>query len=287
MFYGMEFEANDTTFWNQVREHYVNKKKHLLAKSSNHERCFIQHYLEEYQGLSVEELQQALNQSVDKVRRTNCRTSEDSHRQDALECLLAQVEPLKPPYSQEEIQELKATMPPGTDLPPQFVEYLTQVSREILFFNDIVTVNAKLWEQHTKDFSYRLNHAPNCKCWTDRRGDLEGNGVPGLCPDHTPEQRQKALDFIEKRTREEGDAMSIRGFYIGWDTHNDMYVYPRQVLVCDQNSLFGQVYENTDGSTYGNEPDYEHNFSTFKRFVQACMHYETTGELDCETDDEC
>ena len=279
----MEFEANNTSFWNQVREHYVNKKKHLASRLSEDGLDSIGKYLKLYEKLTHEELQTELES---EKARNGC-TCADKDKQGALECLITQHKPLKPPYSQEELLLLKDTMPPGTDLPPQFVEYLTQVSREILFFDDIVTVNAKLWEQHTKDFSYRLNHAPNCKCWTDRRGDLEGNGVPGLCPDHTPEQRQKALDFIEKRTREEGDAMSIRGFYIGWDTHNDMYVYPRQVLVCDQNSLFGQVYENTDGSTYGNEPDYEHNFSTFKRFVQACMHYETTGELDCETDDEC
>ena len=102
-----------------------------------------------YEGLTCEELQNALE--YEKAR--NGHTYDDGYKQDALKCLLTQHEPLKPPYSQEELLVLKDAMPPGTDLPPQFVEYLTQVSREMVFYDDVEQADVSSLRHHVKEIT--------------------------------------------------------------------------------------------------------------------------------------
>lgn len=232
-----------------------------------------------YEGLTCEELQNALE--YEKAR--NGHTYDDGYKQDALKCLLTQHEPLKPPYSQEELLVLKDAMPPGTDLPPQFVEYLTQVSREMVFYDDVEQADVSSLRHHVKEITTYHTHAPNCKCWTRRC--YESGGAPRWCPEHTPEQRQKAMDEIARIERLEGDATNIHSIYLGWDTHATPYMCPAQVLVCDKNSLFGKVFQDTDDGSDTIDPDYQPRFKSFKSFVEACIQFETTGVRNWGDDD--
>lgn len=283
----MEFEAtSDAEFWRKVRDHYADKKKHLVSRLSKDRLYSIGKYLKMYEGLTYEELQNALENEKARNEPTyddGYEEYDDGYEEDALRCLLTRHEPLKPPYSHEELLALKDAMPPGTDLPPQFVEYLTQVSREMVFYDEVEQVAVSSLKHHVKEITTYHTHAPNCKCWTRRC--YESGGAPRWCPEHTPEQRQKAMDEIARIERLEGDAMNIHSIYLGWDTHATPYMCPAQVLVCDKNSLFGKVFQDTDDGSDTIDPDYQPRFKSFKSFVEACIQFETTGVRNWGDDD--
>jgi len=137
----------DDIFWHTVKEHYIEKKKKLMSctdiESHWYERnlneCLAKHnldnsYLEKLKSLTTIE---ELNNEYKKLK---FHTIKNEFRQNYLkiyiELLIAQLTPLLPPYTEEQIKDLTKNLNrKGLKLPNDVYDYYTKVSRELLVFN--------------------------------------------------------------------------------------------------------------------------------------------------------
>lgn len=247
-------------FWRNVREHYTWKKKHLIQfidpdyfidATTNFAN------LPTYQHLSYDELQ-----SIYEKCETNVGTEKYY-----VKILLDQFEPLKPPYSKEEMNEMMTTLPSDQiGIPNDLYEYLTQVSREQLFFNTYAIMidlhNIKSYHDHVTSIEELCDYFPDIYT-------------------KLPEEEKEKLHQDIERHNKERNLLQIDGIYLG---ANSGSWGGEKIIACRKNGQFGKIYKNGDDSYSGCYDMYEEYAKSLKELIEIKMEREKNSIYDYDSD---
>ncbi len=270
-------------FWNEVKEHYTYKKKNLIefinpTRFSSIERKRDNKVdISTYKKLSYDELKTIYK----KFDGRGCMTSPEWDEKYYLEILLDQFEPLKPPYSKEEIDIMMKTIDCSKiGIPQDLYEYLTKVSREQLFFNtqaQLIDMN-KLSSFKEHITPTENTHAEGCRCFY-----AISDYCPGLeiCPELPEKEKEKLRENIKKQKEEKGDLAQIDGIYLGSNTGS---WGGGKILACSKNSIFGKIYKNYDDSYSMCYDTYDEYAKSLKDLIKIKMEREKNQIYDYDSD---
>jgi hypothetical protein len=263
-------------FWKQVKEYYTYKKKNLINFIDPTYFDCDKSILNTYKNFTYDELRNAYKKfEMDSM---TCSQSEEKYY---LEILLDQFEPLKPPYTKSEIDEMMKTVDCNKiGIPEDLFEYLTKVSREILVFNErtkIINMN-KLSKFQEHFVPIKNKHANNCDCF-----DTIRDSCPSLeiCPKLPEEEKKKFREDIENQKKQRGDIAEINGIYLG---SNDGSYGGGKILACNKNSVFGKIFKSSDDSYAQYNDVYDEYVKSLKLLIKIKMEREKNGNYDYESD---
>lgn len=164
----------DDIFWHTVREHYIEKKKKLMSCTDIETEVYIKDikkdlknnnlditYLDKLKSITtIEELQEEYNK-YNLNNKENDIFPKNKYLLIYIKLLIAQLTPLLPPFTEDEIKEqIKYLNDIGLVLPPDMYDYFTKVSRELLIFNDLPLV-IENFSDEINNADYLKNH-PEC-----------------------------------------------------------------------------------------------------------------------------
>ncbi len=268
-------------FWAEVKEHYIYKKKNLIQFIKPSRFASVIHNkqvdITNYKNLSCDELKSIYK----KFEGGNCMTSSEWDEKYYLEILLDQFEPLKPPYSKEEIDTMMGTVNTNQiGIPFDLYEYLTKVSREQLFFNTkakLIDMNKlSSFKEHIVPIENK--HVEGCDCFY-----AMGDYCSGLeiCLKLPEEEKEKLREDIKRQQKEMGDLAQIDGIYLG---SNDGSWGGNKILACGKNSVFGKIYKNYDDSYSMCYDMYEEYANSLKELIKIKMEREKNSIYDYNSD---
>jgi hypothetical protein len=264
-------------FWNEVREYYIYKKQNLINFiDPTYFDCDIS-IMNIYKKFTYNELSNAYK----KFNEMHTMISFNLDEKYYLEILLDQFEPLKPPYTKTEIDEMMKTVDSTKfGIPEDLYEYLTQVSREILVFNTRAIIinmnNLRKFQEHFIPINNK--HANNCNCLYKISENCPSSTI---CPDLSNEEQIKFRENIENQRKQRGDTAEINGIYLG---SNDGSYGGDKILVCDKNSVFGKIYKSDDDSYAQNNDSYDEYAKSLKVLIKIKMEREKNGNYDYDSD---
>lgn len=265
-------------FWIGVKEHYTQKKKNLIQfiNPTQFESIVSNKKVSTYTNLSYDELKQIYT----KFKGIRAMTSPELNEKYYLEILIDQFEPLKPPYSKEEMDEMMKTVNTNQiGIPTDVYEYLTKVSREQLFFNTQATlINLNTLSSFEKHITPTNNiHVDGCNCvygMSDYCYGLE------ICVELPKEEKEKLRKDIKRQKKEMGDLAQINGIYLGFNDGST----GAKMLACSKNSLFGKIYKNADDSYSQGYDLYGEYATSLKELIKIKMEREKNQIYDYDSD---
>jgi hypothetical protein len=198
-----------------------------------------------------------------------------------LKILIQQYEPLKPPYSKEEIDAMMETVDCSKiGIPQDLYDYLTKVSREQLFFNrEAQVINMNELSSFKEHITPTINtHVDGCNCsyiMSDYCSGLE------ICLELPEEEKEKLREDIKKQKEEIGDLAQIDGIYLG---SNAGSYGGAKILACSKNSIFGKIYKNGDDSYSQSYGMYDEYAKSLKDIIKIKMKIEKNANYDYDSD---
>lgn len=268
-------------FWAEVKEHYTYKKKNLInfINPSRFDSISRNKTVDtsNYKNFSCDELKTIYKKFDGRGGMTSSEWDEKYY----IEILLNQFEPLKPPYSKEEIDAMMKTVDCSKiGIPLDLYEYLTKVSREHLFFNEqarLIDMNKlSSFKEHITPI--KNTHVEGCNCFYEMGDYCSGLEICLKLPE---EEKEKLREDIKRQEKEMGDLAQIDGIYLGSNTGS---YGGEKILACGKNSIFGKIYKNYDDSYSMCYDMYSEYAKSLKELIKIKMEREKNAIYDYDSD---